>query len=80
MDGLSLSTGSYGTSAAYSSMAGTITFMWRIRPSARGDESRECDFADYRNRCVGTTCPGQITESTDEVEGRWIHGNITHLW
>ena len=80
MDGLSLSTGSYGTSAAYSSMAGTITFMWRIRPSNRGDEPRECDFADFRNRCVGGTCPGQITESTAEAEQRWIHGNITHLW
>ena len=61
MDGLSLSTGGYGMSAAYSSVAGSVAYMWHIRPSARGDEPRECDFVDFRTRCVGATCPGQVT-------------------
>jgi hypothetical protein len=81
MDGLSLSTGGYGVSAAYSTLAGTITYMNRIRASRDGDQPNECVFEDYHNRCVADNCPGQITDSFPEwYKNAWTLGNVSHLW
>ena len=78
MDGLTLSTGGYGISAAYSTLADTITYMYRVRPSRNGDQLQQCVFDDYHNRCVADNCPGQITDSFPEwYRDAWTLGNLS---
>ena len=81
MDGLSLSSGGYGLSAAYSTLADTITYMDRMRASRNGDQQMECIFEDYKTRCVADNCPGQVTNNFPKwYKNAWTLGNVSQLW
>ena len=78
MDGLALSGGGYAVSAAYSTQAGTIVYLPRIRKNSK---QPVCAFEDFRHQCVGDACPGQITDDNPEfLEQSWTLGNVTSMW
>jgi hypothetical protein len=78
MDGLALSGGGYAVSAAYSTVAGTVAYLPRMRKSR---EPNPCAFEDFRHQCVGDACPGQITDANPEfLEQAWALGTVTSTW
>ena len=52
MDGLAFSVGGYAVSAAYSTVASTITYLPRIRKNSK---QPDCAFQDFRHECVASS-------------------------
>ena len=81
MDGLTLSFSGFSLTAAYSTLAKTITYMRYMRQSRRHNEKQGCVFEDFTNRCVGDICPGQVSDENAELYAHaWTMGNITQPW
>ena len=81
MDGLTLSYSGYGLTAAWSTLAKTISYMSPMQRSREGDQQKPCVFEDFAHRCVGDSCPGQVTDPFPHwVTDAWTMGEISHRW
>ena len=81
MDSLTLSYSGYGITAAYSTLATSITYLAPMQASKSGKEQLRCSFEDFNHRCVGDICPGQISDNfTEWYTNAWAPGNISHPW